>query len=138
MKIVVSLASLLVVQGAQLQFGGAGELMSENQKLRRLGWIQLVLGVLLAAFGVIASVNLGPDLLQPGVSRGGTTFTGTVEQGRLILLLFAWIVAFGLIGMLNGIWQIKTGRRNKVILVIFALVVVSLVLTTWRVSSALG
>jgi cation transport ATPase len=111
--------------------------MSDSNRLKRLGWFQLIIGLLLVVSMVLITVNVGPLLLTPGVSQGGSTFTGTPEQSRLIVILFALIAVFGLMAMVNGIWQIKTGRRNTVILVIVVLVIVALVLSVWRVTSAL-
>jgi hypothetical protein len=46
----------------------------------------------------------------------GERFTGTAAQGALILTLFSLVIAFGLIAVINGLFQIKTGRRSKALI----------------------
>src|SRR5262245_3628969 len=100
-----------------------GRRMLSTRQLRRLGWVQLVLGLfLVVAMGTI-TFSLAPMMLaQHG-------FTGTPEQASIILLLFGVVICFGLMSVTSGLWQIKTGRRNKWILYIgFALIFILVML----------
>lgn len=99
--------------------------MQTPKQIRVRGLLQLLLGLILVALMGTVTYNLAPSLLRP---RGeASSFTGTAEQAQIILGLFALTIAFGLMSMAAGLWQIITGRRDKwiilVILLVFALVV---------------
>ena len=55
---------------------------------------------LIGLMGVIA-VNIAPQMLHPGQDIGGSTWTGTAEQGRMALTLFSMVIAFGLVATLT-------------------------------------
>ena len=46
-------------------------------------------------------------------SIGGTRFSGTVGEGRFYLGIYGIVATFGVMAMPYGLWQIKTGRRDK-------------------------
>lgn len=104
--------------------------------VRRLGWLQLLIGLFLVGLMGVTTYNLAPMMLAPGESAGGGggRFTGTAEQGLLILGLFGLLVTFGLGSVASGLWQIATGRRNKWIIALmlglFALVMLAAWFTT--------
>src|SRR5437868_3057627 len=61
------------------------------------GIVLLLCGLfLLGLMGTIA-YNMYPTLTHPGVRIEGSTFTGTADQARITLLLFAAVIAFGLV-----------------------------------------
>ena len=106
---------------------------AKNWRLR--GWLQVFLGLFLVGFVGLITFNLAPQMLRPGVAGdGGGRFTGTAEQGLLIIGLFGLIITFGLGSVAGGLWQIVTGRRNKWILAVmlglFAIVMLAAWLTT--------
>ena len=108
-------------------------LMSARQ-IRRLGWMLVVIGLFL--IGLMGSITLymAPSLLQPGRRLyGGPLFTGTAQQGISALMLFGAVILFGLTAFSNGVWQIKTGQRNKWLLYAIALVTALLLGTLWSV-----
>jgi MFS family permease len=113
------------------------KLLSAGQ-VRRLGWAQLILGLFLVGLMGTITFNLAPSMLRPGASQSGTRFTGTPEQAQLILGLFGLVIVFGLTGIVNGLWQIITGRRNKWILVIILVLAVLLIVGGRFVYKALG
>lgn len=91
-----------------------GRGLLSTKQVRRLGWVQVFLGVFLAGFIAIIPYNIAPTMLEPDVpDANGSRFTGTWEQGRMVLALLGLIVVFGLTSFVNGVWQIATGRRNK-------------------------
>jgi MFS family permease len=104
----------------------------KNWRLR--GWLQLLSGLILVGLMGTITYNLAPQMLRPGVAAGGGGFTGTAEQGLLILGLFGFLITFGLGSVASGLWQIATGRRNKWIfaltLGLFLLVMLAAWLTT--------
>jgi len=109
--------------------------MISSKRMRGLGWAQLVIGLFLAGFMTALTVYLAPLMLQTGGGSSNERFTGTPAQALMILLLFGVVIFFGLTSMASGLWQIKTGRRNKWILIIcfavffFLIVIVSAVRT---------
>ena len=50
--------------------------------------------------------------MQPGKEIGGTTFTGSREQGLFFLGIMGIAFIFGVTGMVYGAWQARTGGRN--------------------------
>ena len=92
--------------------------MRKTSTIRRLGWVLVVLGSLLAAFmgyltyvvaGIMARSN------QPGT---GARFTGDSTDAAFIYGIFGLVIALGLSFVAGGIWQIIYGRRNKKIIVL--------------------
>jgi len=77
------------------------------------GGALVVVGVALVAImvAVISATDL--QLLFPGRRVGGTRFSGTPEQGRFILAAFIGLLAFGAAAVAYGVWQMRTGRQDK-------------------------
>lgn len=115
-----------------------GRRLSTARQVRRLGWGQVFIGLLLAGgLGTILA-NLAPPLLNPGApAADGSSFTGTQEQGRLAVMLLALAFAFGLACMVSGVWQIRTGRRSKRILQFCLMLLILLAVAGWSARSAL-
>jgi hypothetical protein len=95
--------------------------------IRRLGWAQLLIGLLLVGMMGTITVITAPYLLRPGQTSGGTTFTGTQEQAQLFLGLFGIVIFFGLGTMFSGGWQIVTGKRNRWIAILMLVILVILI-----------
>lgn len=106
-------------------------LLSENN-IKRLGWAAVVIGVFLMLMMSILTLELAPTLLQPGKLIDGGRFTGSAELGRLVLMLFGAVGLFGVLASATGVYQIRTGQRNKWLLrcVIGVLVIVGGLLFT--------
>src|SRR5262245_22623332 len=66
------------------------------RQIRRLGWGQLLVGLILLGLMGTVAFNLAPELLQPGVSHEGTIFTGTAAQAQLAIGLFTVVIVFAL------------------------------------------
>ena len=90
---------------------GAG--MQSRRWSRRYGWMLLACGLLIT--GTIGAVLFytAPLLLRPGVSIGGSRFSGTSAQASVILGILGTVALFGVTAAAYGLWQIKTGRRNR-------------------------
>lgn len=75
-------------------------------RIRTLGWVLVVLGsfIVLLMSGITALVG-----------ANFSHFKGTSSQAVFIFFLFGVIIAFGLLSLVAGAWQIKHGKRNKTI-----------------------
>jgi MFS family permease len=103
-----------------------GGQMFSAKHVRRLGWVALAIGLLLVGLMGTITFKTAPLLLNPGLSTSGAQSEVTREQVALILGLFGSVIVFGLISMVSGLWQIRTGRRNRwliyITIAIFAVV----------------
>jgi MFS family permease len=93
--------------------------MRTARQVRRLGWVQVAMGLIITGMMLAITAFVAPLMLNAGAkSATGSRFNGTPEQALLIFGLFGVLILFGMVAMLNGIWQIKFGRRNKWLLVV--------------------
>lgn len=115
-----------------------GRRLRSAKQVRRLGWMQVAIGVFLVGLMGTITYNVAPLLLQAGESAGGARFTGTTQQAQLILALFGMVLVFGFGSILSGIWQIKTGRRNKWLFIIMVALFLVLIGFSWYLRSALS
>ena len=104
-----------------------GTRMRTPKDVRRLGWFLLLIGLFLTGFMSVLTWNMAPMLLYPGEEvTGGSRFTGTADQAGMIFRLFGAVIVFGLGTIVNGVLQIRTGQRNRVVtivtLVLFAVI----------------
>ena len=88
--------------------------MRAVRESRARGWALLVIGLFLIGMMGAISWNMAPSLMRPGVEIDGGTWTGTAEQARMVLGLFALLIAFGFASAANGAFQIATGRQSKI------------------------
>lgn len=121
-----------------------GRRLRTAKQVRRLGWLQLAIGIFLVGLMGTITYNLAPLMLGAGESAGGGgssggggRFTGTAEQAQLILGLFGMVIMFGLGSILSGLYQIKTGRRNKWLFIIMLVLFVVLIVFSWFLRSKL-
>jgi hypothetical protein len=113
-----------------------GRKLLSTKLVRRLGWAQLLVGVFLVGFIAIIIANIAPGMLNPGVpDASGSRFTGTREQGQIVLALLGVIIVFGLTSFVNGVWQIATGKRNKWILYFGVGLFIILLAFVWAVEN---
>ena len=87
------------------------------KEIRTRGIIQLISGLFLVVFmGAIAifvASMLANQLKDPSSAKK------IQEQSSMLLVIFAifgMVIVFGLHGLIMGIWQIATGRRNQVMI----------------------
>ena len=106
-----------------------GRRMLSSGRVRMLGWLLVVLGgflvVMMGAITALVAVN-------------SSHFTGTAIQAMFMYLLFAVIIAFGLLSLAAGAWQIKYGKRNKTIMFIGMGLGFLLIITTFATLRVLG
>lgn len=109
-----------------------------SRRVRVLGWVLLAIGLFLVAFMGYITLQTYDSFVRPGTSTaGGSRFTGSAEEGRNILNIFWLVIAVGVMSVVNGLWQIATGRRNLVLVAISLIVAAVLVFTTWETTEAL-
>jgi hypothetical protein len=98
--------------------------------------VQVFLGVFLVGFIAIIIYNIAPTMLKPEVpDASGSRFTGTKEQGQMVLALLGVIIVFGLTTLVNGAWQVATGTRNKWILYFGVGIFILLLAFVWAVEN---
>ena len=129
-----------VTNEAVTQCPKCGRRLRTARQVRRLGWMQLAIGMFLVGLMGTITYNVAPLLLPFTVAAapaGGARFTGTPEQAQMILGLFGMVIVFGLGSIVSGLWQIKTGRRNKWLFIIMVVLFVVLIFFSWYLRAAL-
>ena len=114
-----------------------GRRLRSAKLVRRLGWLQLFLGLFLVGMMGTITYNLAPALLNPVAPAAGTRYTGTPEQALMILGLFGLVITFGVGSIAAGLWQIATGRRNKWIFIFMLVLFVVVMLAAWLTTAAI-
>jgi MFS family permease len=114
-----------------------GGRMRSSRQVRVLGALQLIIGLFLIGLMGTITASVAPMLMHPGRSETGAGFTGTPEQGQLILGLFGLLLVFGFGATLSGLWQVITGRRNRWVVILMLVLFVILVLVGFALRSAL-
>ena len=85
---------------------------SAERNWRTRGWVLVTLGLFLVIFMGAIAWNLVPTILTAGVETGGSTFTGDSGDAQLAIGIFALVIAFGALCLVNGIYMVATGRRS--------------------------
>jgi hypothetical protein len=94
---------------------------------RRFGTALFVCGLVITGIMGTVIYYTAPLLLRPGVSIGGTRFSGSAGQGLFFLGIMGVVATFGVTAMLYGVWQSTTGGRSK--RVVFFLIGLAVLLT---------
>jgi hypothetical protein len=111
--------------------------MRTPARIRRSGWLLLIPGTLMVGLIGCVSIAIGPMLLHPGEAQDGATFGGTADQARMVLTLFGVLFAFGAVCIVNGVFQIATGRRNLAITIASLMIFAVIVYLTYSTNAAL-
>ena len=90
-----------------------GTALQSRRWSRRFGLLLVIGGVSICGLMGFVLLELGPSLINPGSAAGGTRFSGTPAKARMVLAIFAVVLAFGLTALGYGLWQMFTGRRSK-------------------------
>jgi hypothetical protein len=96
------------------QCGGG---MQTRRWSRRLGWVLIGCGVFLTGMMGTLIWYTAPMLLQPGKSVDGTRFDGSPAMAIVVLAIFGAVLAFGVTALGYGVFQVRTGRRDKRVIV---------------------
>lgn len=104
--------------------GGPMRMVAES---RWRGWILLIIGLFLVLFmGWIAWI-LAPMMLRPGKDMDGGSFSGSADDGRMILALFGLVIAFGFTSASYGAYQLIFRRESKAFIVLTLVLAIVLV-----------
>lgn len=114
-----------------------GSRVVTSRRIRVLGWVGIACGLFLIAFMGYITLAMYPTLSNPGVPFDGGRWSGTGEQGRMVLNLFYAVIGFGVLATAAGIWQVVTGRRHIVVIVVTLLAAGALIVQTWQTTQAL-
>ncbi len=71
-------------------------------------------GVLILIMGAITIAVIGL-IQQSGKPGSGARFTGTKEQMLLMFGIFGFVLLFGIVAVIAGLWQLIFGHRNMVL-----------------------
>lgn len=89
-----------------------GQVIVSPGRVRALGWVLVVLGSILAIGMAALSVTMARVVAGSGEPGATTTYTGSAEQMGVMFTLFAFVGVFGIVSMVVGGWQVRTGRQN--------------------------
>ncbi|MGE0179691.1 MAG: hypothetical protein AB7O91_07725 [Sphingomonas sp.] len=109
-----------------------------SRRIRLLGWLLVGCGIILVGLMGYITLAMYPTLIRPGEDVGEAgRFAGTADQARMVLNLFRIVIGFGALCIVNGLWQIVTGRRNILFVVVTLLAAAALIITAWETTTAL-
>ena len=97
---------------------GAG---ANEKKVRALGWVLIVIGVLLSVGTTAVAWIIGNAIAHTGAPGAHSQWRGTPEFTRTVFKLFGALFLFGLNAGLTGLYQVGTGRRSPVLVGIMLL-----------------
>jgi hypothetical protein len=96
-----------------------------------------VLGTFLVLFMGTLGFYLGSIISGTDEPGATTRFSGGPEDVAFIVLIFGLVISFGIASMAGGIWQIKYGKPNRILMVALFLVAGTLFVIA-RVIKAMG
>ena len=102
-----------------------GATLQSRRWSRRFGLLLVICGVIICGLMGFVVWDIGPSLINPGATSGGTRFSGTPAKARMVLAILGTVLAFGLTALGYGLWQMFTGRRSKRV-IYFAMALVGL------------
>lgn len=124
----------ITVPGSLTQCPECGWAMRAPRNIRVRGWVLVGLGLFLVLFMGAIAWSLLPSMLQPGKEMAdGSLWTGTEAQTEIALGVFALVILFGLLSLINGVWMIRTGRPNRPLVVGGLLIAAMLIAIAWAV-----
>ena len=89
--------------------------------MRILGWVLVLLGAFLVIFMGGLGIVLGGIIARTGQPGDSTRFTGGPEVIMFIVAIFGLVIAFGLVSVASGAWQIWYGKPNRIVMVVMFL-----------------
>lgn len=106
-----------------------------NQGASKLrGGLLLALGLFLLGFTAWIGFSILPAMAPPGLNPGGSSFTGSPEQGSTILALLGALMAFAATAAAYGAYMLVTGRRNRLFMLVCLLLFALLAWYGWTIA----
>lgn len=134
----LSAACGITVEGNLTKCPECGWAMRGPRNIRMRGWVLVAIGLFLVLFMGAIAWSLLPSMLQPGKEMAdGSMWTGTEAQTEMALSVFALVILFGLLSLINGVWMIATGRTNRALTVGGLVIAAILVAIAWAVKRKL-
>jgi hypothetical protein len=98
--------------GKETKCPQCGAWIRRAQRIRRLGFALVAIGILLVVMMGVITMAVAPMIFSAGAETSGARFTGSPQQGLMILGLFGLLIVFGVAATLAGVFQVVTGRRS--------------------------
>lgn len=115
-----------------------GSRVLTSRRIRLMGWLSIACGLFLILFMGYITLAMYPSLTHAGADMGESgRWNGTAEQARMVLNLFYTVIGFGVLATAAGTWQVVTGRRHILIMIVTLLAAAALVLQTWQATDSL-
>jgi len=114
-----------------------GSRVITSRRIRIMGWLSIACGLFLVVFMGYLTLAMHPTLANASLSVDGGRWNGTAEQGRMILNLFYTVIGFGVLATAAGVWQVVTGRRHLLIMIVTLLAAAAIILQTWQATDSL-
>ena len=123
----------------ETQADSAGLVGSPVSRITRVrGALLIVVGSLLAIGMAVVVFNLLPTVLNPGTPVDGTTFRGSVEVGRTVVVLLSWVALLGAGFAMGGVFLLRQGRFPRGYGVAMGAMIAITVFGMLRLQSLLG
>lgn len=93
-------------------------------EVRGLGLVLMLLGGFIT--GLMAVIGVFMIGAMSSRSSTGPRFTGSATEGLAALSIIAFVILFGVVSFIAGLWQLIFGTRNKIFL--WTVIVIAVVL----------
>ncbi len=124
-------------EGHHLRCPACGNRATSSRTIRIASGVLIACGLILVGMMGWLIGALGPGLAGTAAT-GDSTFTGTPEQGAMILRLFWVVLGFGVLALGIGIVQMKSGKRQRWLSMLMIPLVIALAVMIWQVVTALS
>ena len=98
-------------------------LTAEAKSNRARGWVLIALGPMLSIAMAVISFYLWRTIHYQGQLGSTSRWNGSSEMTARTFQLFGTIFVFGLVCVAAGIFQLRTGRRNVIFLILLLVLV---------------
>ena len=124
----------ITVPGTLTKCPQCGWAMRGPRNIRARGWVLVGLGLFLVVFMGTIAWSLLPAMLRPGREMaGGLTFTGSSSDAEFAWTIFALVILFGLLSIVNGGYMVARGRPNRPLTVVGLAIIAILLAVGWTI-----
>ena len=98
-----------------------------SASLKARGWVLIVIGLLLS--GGIGALTwfLNAFVHRPVPPGGSPRYTGSPQTLTDTFLLLGSLCAFGLVSLFMGVYQVRHGRKSRLLMFLFFLVLAAII-----------